>query len=93
MNNVEKDKEVTACVEQLLPQQVRLEKIMLGLRRSTGIALHEMFQGLTPDEQNQLGERVDWLVEHKFVQENAGRLVLTPNALALENEIVLKLSL
>ena len=93
MSAIENDKEVTSFVEELLPQQVRLEKIMLGLRRSAGIAFKDMCEDLTNEEQEQLKQRVAWLIEHKFVQKNDDMLVLTPAALALENEIVLKLSL
>jgi oxygen-independent coproporphyrinogen-3 oxidase len=89
---IEESKDVTVFFETLTPEQVRLEKIMLALRRPEGIAVENIFDGVTQEKKLLLRKKITWLKENNFVCENQGRLSLTPAALAVENEVVVQLS-
>lgn len=78
--------------EELTQEQVRLEKVMLGLRRICGISMHEFLEGLSHDQLNELQKKITTMQEQGMIQIVNDRLQLTPKGLALENEIVVQLT-
>ncbi len=78
--------------EQLTSEQVHLEKLMLGLRRSKGVARAELLTGVKQKFWEQCNHKIDTLIENGFLKEKDSQLVLTPKGLILENEIVVQLS-
>ncbi len=93
MEGIECGKEVTVFTEQLTREQVRLEKIMLGLRRSKGITWDELLTGLSMEQEQKCKNEVIQLKQHNVIREHNGRLQLTPTGLVVENDIITRLSL
>lgn len=93
MESIEKGESVTVFSETLTPEQVYLEKIMLGLRRAQGVTLSALVEGLTEQQAGHIASKVAWLQEHDFIAKKNEALILTPKGLAVENDIVVKLSL
>jgi oxygen-independent coproporphyrinogen-3 oxidase len=88
---VEQGKDVTVFSEQLTEKQVRLEKIMLGLRRAKGVLLDTVIQGLDSSEIEQVTDQLLSLRNSKLIEEVDGYLILTTQGLVVENEIVTRL--
>lgn len=78
--------------ENLTSEQVHLEKLMLGLRRSKGVARTELLAGIRQEKWEACGKKIDILIENGFLRERENQLVLTPKGLILENEIVVQLT-
>jgi len=93
MEGIEKSEDVTTFSEQLTPEQTRLEKMMLGLRRSRGMLLTELNEGLSHEQCVRLDQRIAECKERKLLAEKENRLVLTAAGLAVENEIIVILSI
>lgn len=64
---------------------------MLGIRRSTGIALGTLFKSLNSGEQEKLIEEIKWLKNNNLVILHNDHIILTVVELAVENEILVKL--
>jgi len=77
--------------EQLNRQQIILEHLMLGLRRAVGIDWAEFLPLLNQSERVKFQERVAVLKQEELLREVDGKLMLTPQGLVLENEIVVRL--
>lgn len=92
-DGVENGKDITIFSEVLTSEQVYLEKVMLGLRRSQGVAYQDLLEHLSDAQQVHIKEQIRMLQETEFIADRNGRLVLTPKGLAMENDIVVKLSL
>ncbi|MDR3551464.1 MAG: radical SAM family heme chaperone HemW [Candidatus Babeliales bacterium] len=92
-DGVENGKDITIFSEVLTSEQVYLEKVMLGLRRAQGVAYEDLLEHLSDAQQVHIKEQIKMLQETEFIAERNGRLVLTPKGLAMENDIVVKLSL
>lgn len=90
---IERGEDITIFSEILSAEQVYLEKVMLGLRRSQGVSYSELMENLSEQRQISVKEKVALLEESEFIVESDGRLMLTPKGLAVENDIVVKLSL
>ncbi|HEB42054.1 MAG TPA: radical SAM family heme chaperone HemW [Candidatus Dependentiae bacterium] len=93
MEGIECGKEVTIFTEQLTKEQVRLEKIMLGLRRSTGITWDELLTDLSVEQEQKCKNEVVQLKQRNVLREHNGRLQLTSAGLVIENDIIIRLSL
>ncbi|MCK5632815.1 radical SAM family heme chaperone HemW [bacterium] len=93
LENSEADQISTDFCEVLTTEQVHLEKVMLGLRRSCGVALKDLFEGLSVNQVSQVKEKIEWLKKKDYVKEVAGRVVLTSQALVVQNEVAVILSL
>lgn len=93
MERAERGASVVDFAEKLTGEQVYLETIMLGLRRAEGVALEVLFRGLSDDRKARLTENISWLKSRKYLHEKAGRLMLTPIALVVQNEVAVKLSM
>lgn len=93
LEGIERGEDITIFSEQLSSDQVYLEKVMLGLRRSTGVAYEDLVEHLSQEQRAIITARIADLQETKFITQRDGRLILTPKGLAVENDIVIKLSL
>ena len=91
MKNVKEDKSVITCAELLTSEQIRLEHLMLGLRRSQGVHRETILDGLTASQQAEMLKRLQKLEEKKYLSQTDGRLFLTPKGLVVENEVVTNL--
>ncbi|EKD23297.1 MAG: hypothetical protein ACD_82C00151G0003 [uncultured bacterium] len=88
---LEKSESVTETCEFLTDDQVRLEKIMLGLRTDLGVDREILFAQLSNEQKISLEKRISELLDKKFVYEKNNCLVISPLFLTIENEIVLEL--
>ncbi|MCL4229078.1 radical SAM family heme chaperone HemW [Candidatus Dependentiae bacterium] len=93
LHEIHQQKESIIFSEKLTRKQIYLEKIMLGMRRSTGIALSTLLEGLTQGEQDKLTEEITRLRDNNLIILHNDHIILTVAGLAVENEIVVKLSL
>lgn len=93
MQAVEAGESAITFSEALTQEQVYLEKIMLGLRRSQGIILGDLLENFQAHDKERIKTQAAWLQEHGFIAQKNNVLVLTPKGLAVENDIVVKLSL
>lgn len=90
---VEQEKNITFFSETLTPEQKYLEKVMLGLRRSKGALVNDLLDDLSDQQKVIFNERVANLYKNGFVAKDGERLKLTPAGLAVENEVIVQLSL
>ncbi len=93
MEGIECDKDVTVFIEQLTKEQVRLEKVMLGLRRSSGVTWDDLLTDLSKEKKQKCKDEVVRLKQYNLLREHNGRLQLTPTGLVVENDIIARLSL
>lgn len=82
----------TSFSEKLEPQQAWLEKLMLGMRNSKGVALSELLDSLNQVQVLQFMTQLDLLQNLQLVKVLGDRICLTPKGLSVENEVVVKLS-
>ena len=83
---------VHTFAEELNQEQVRLEKVMLGLRRICGISMQDFLEGLSAERLEEVHKKIALFQEQGMIQIVDNRLQLTPKGLALENEIVVQLT-
>lgn len=93
LEGVEQHTDITTFAEELTPEQHRLERLMLGLRRSRGMQFEALMDGLSDEQQSVLEKRIADCMEKKLLERKGDRVVLTPTGLAVENEIIVTLSL
>ena len=91
--HVEQEKPIVTFAETLTEQQIRLERMMLGLRRRQGVARTVLMQGLNAQQCENIALNIAELKENNFLVEQDDVLRLTPIGLAVENQIITKLSL
>lgn len=77
--------------EVLTDDQVRMEKIMLGLRRKEGVALDLVFGGVSTEKILVLEDKIAAYQERRLLMCDNNSLMLTPLGLTLENEIATQL--
>lgn len=85
--------DVTIFSEDLSIKQIRLERLMLGLRRAQGVTWDTVISGLSEAEIAQVSQQISMLQEKNLIVDIDGRLQLTPAGLIVENDIVARLSL
>ncbi len=90
--NAQKGEDLTISGDQLTQEEVRLEKLMLGLRRKNGVIMSEVIGELPAEKQALFKQRVAELEKGSFVRCDGDKLYLMPTALAMENEIAVTLS-
>lgn len=78
--------------EELTQDQERFERIMLGLRKMKGIYVSEAIEGLSEAKKEEFFERVAVLENKKLITRDKEKLFLTKAALAVENEVAVKLA-
>lgn len=87
-----KNKEnVITLSESLTVEQIRLERLMLGLRRKSGVEIGSIIEGMENKEKQIFLERVQELIEEEFLQSDGKSLYLSKMSLAIENEIAVRL--
>jgi oxygen-independent coproporphyrinogen-3 oxidase len=74
--------------EELTPEQVWLEKILLGIRCSDGVSLAQILVDLTPDSERNILDFISECRAKEFFLPHNDRLILSANGAALENEIL-----
>jgi oxygen-independent coproporphyrinogen-3 oxidase len=82
--------------EVLGPNEIFLEKLMLGLRQKTGLDLHRMLYFLEVESVTNTGpkilkKKIGQLKKRGLIEEENGRVFLTTRGMILENEIVINL--
>lgn len=85
--------DITIFQEKLTDDQVYLEKVMLGLRRSAGMKVADIVAAIPLSKRHKVEHKIDQLEQQGLVRKKDDRLLLTPAGLAVENEIVVQLSL
>lgn len=93
MNDIEAGNDVTAFCETLSDRQAFLEKVMLGLRRSSGLSMQELLHDLSDAQQQSLKETIAVLQANNFIKKQNDRVILTAAGLAVQNDIAARLSL
>lgn len=88
LNMVGKGAEPIVFSEILAAETIRLEKIMLGLRRTCGISRELIVEGLSASRRADLAVKIDNLIRQGFMCERDGKLMLTCAGFVVENEIV-----
>jgi oxygen-independent coproporphyrinogen-3 oxidase len=78
--------------ETITPEQKRIEVIMLGLRRITGVSHEEIMDGLSETEKKEKNELLLQLQSEQLIAAVDDRYILSPRGLVVENEIITKLS-
>lgn len=91
--DIESGTDVTIFAETLTQNQVHLEKVMLGLRRSQGIDRQDLLRNISQEQQEKIEQELAMLQMHNFLQEKQGRIVLSPAGLAVQNDIAARLSI
>ena len=84
-----------SCVnfaEQLTPAERRLERLMLGLRQATGVAITELLAEQSEQQRTQTWHTLELFAQSGWLQLEHGYCRLTTKGLLVENEIVVKLS-
>lgn len=92
MQAQEEGRDVVCSAEVVTEEAARLEILMLGLRRSRGVLISDVVQGLSEEKYDLFLSRIEALEEKKLIKKEGQRIMLTPTSLALENEISAHLS-
>lgn len=92
LQGIERGDDVTTFSEELTPEQVRLERLMLKLRSMEGVSCAMLFDGLTYIQQSQIQEQIALLSAQGSITLHDNIVMLTPMGLTIENEIAVRLS-
>ncbi|GMU19562.1 MAG: coproporphyrinogen III oxidase [Candidatus Babeliales bacterium] len=92
MHAISSDQDHVQFRETLTPAQVHLEKVMLGLRKSEGIAIETIIDHLNDEQKKLMLGTLAYLQENKFLQQRNDRIILTPAGLGVQNDIAARLS-
>lgn len=93
LDSVQKTGQAISFFEELTEKQIHMEKVMLGIRQSKGVLIHDIMEGIHETDRLRLDNQINQLIEQELVEKKEQRLALTPRGLAVENEIALRLSL
>ena len=89
---VESGQDPNIFVEQLSAEDDRLEKIMLGLRRTMGIRYETLMEGLSSDRLHVIKMKVEKLCDAGLLRIVNSQVALTPAGFVLEQEIIAELA-
>ncbi len=92
VEKIKKGEDVAVFEETLTPEQKHLEKLMLGLKRRTGVSLKAAVEDLSTVQKNHFQKMVAILKKKKLLLECNGRLMLTSVGFFVENEVIAQLS-
>ena len=95
MAYIEAQKNNDTCLaykEILTAENVRFEKIMLGLRSLQGFLIEDALVGLPDIKRTEFFEKVAMLKDQDFIRHVGDRIYLTTKALAIENEVAVALT-
>ena len=82
---------VTSFSEKLTQEQMWVERLMLGMRKISGMKLADMLDGLEQEKHDQFLNKLSFLEKEDLLLIQDGIVKLTRSGLSLENEIVLRL--
>lgn len=91
MSALEEGKDVTVFNETLSKEQIYLERMMLGLRRATGVSFDEITKELDEEHKQRVFNEVALLRKHQLLKEHNGRMVLTTAGLSVHNAVTVRL--
>lgn len=91
MQNIEQNVSVLYEEEQLTIKQVQTERIMLGLRLTTGMMVSEVLQDFTEQEKENFYAAVAILENQGLLEHKNGKIALTPHGFLVENEVAVRL--
>jgi oxygen-independent coproporphyrinogen-3 oxidase len=91
MKRAQENEDTVVMHETLTPAHVRVETIMLGIRRTTGVAMEAVFEGLTPSQSTHVQATIRSLANNGFIAVEGDRLRLLARGISVENEIALQL--
>jgi oxygen-independent coproporphyrinogen-3 oxidase len=91
MEALKKGEGVKASDETLTLQQVHLEKVMLGLRRMKGLAVADVTESMTQEQQEKFFKRIKEFEKEGIIREETKRIYLNKASLAVENEVAIRL--
>ena len=91
MSNVELNAPIVYEQEELTLQQIKTERIMLGLRLTQGMQVDEVIYDFTDREKEQFYTTVQELQAQGFLEYTKGRIALTPHGFLVENEVAVRL--
>lgn len=92
ITGVEQGKDILEFEEKLTQEQQSLETIMLGLRQTQGIKRERLFAEIDEQWRSEVTATLEDLIKVGYIQNNDGYIRLTPAGLAVENEIIVRLS-
>ncbi len=92
IERVERGDDTTSFCETVTDEQAHLERLMLGLRRRSGVAWQVALKDISESKQHRLKEVVASLKEKELLREQADRLFLTRAGIVVENEILIQLT-
>jgi oxygen-independent coproporphyrinogen-3 oxidase len=92
IDRVELGQDPTVFSEQLSFEDIRLETLMLGLRRTMGIRYEQLMEGLAPNEQNKKKMKVEELRDAGLLRIDGGKVMLTPAGFVLEQKLIAELA-
>ncbi len=88
---LKQDQSVVGFSEELTVSEIALEKIMLGLRQSKGLAVADYMKEATPAQQLHFIQGAEQLRCAGLIEDDSNVIRLTPKGYALENEVSLRL--
>ncbi len=91
LEGIERGADVSVSTEKLTYEQLHLEKVMLGLRRSCGVEIKDLVDGLSSDQLELVRQNIALFKESGLIQEIGDRLVLTDAGFVVQDEISVKL--
>lgn len=92
MDICEKNELTNVFVEELTEQQIRLERLMLGLRRPIGVALDFILNAVPSYKKDSMRLRIETLQKNNLIESTGHSIRLTMQGLALENQVIAQLS-
>lgn len=91
LSDVETDKNIVIFEELLDENQVALEKLMLGLRKTAGISYNELLEIISNTSKQDIEKKLEKLCENNFMTIKDSQIILTPRGLAVQNQIISQL--
>ena len=82
---------IVVLAESLTKEQIRLERLMLGLRRRSGVKIEDIMDGMTENESKKFLGTLAELKKENFLLFDEERIYLSKMSLAIENEIAVRL--
>ncbi len=87
------NKETSLAYKEILtPENIRFEKIMLGLRSLEGFFIEDALEGLSDIKRTEFFEKVAMLNDQGFIIQVGDKIYLSTKALAIENEVAVALA-
>lgn len=83
--------DVVASCEELQPKQIKLEKVMLGLRQMDGLDTLDVIADMTKEEEEKFLKRIKEFKEEQIISKKGSRIYLNKKKYAVENEVAIKL--